>query len=611
MPANTTVPLTRASNACESCRRRKVKCSGSQPCLTCTRHGFECRFGTIARRGYSEASYVQNLVKTIKGLEEKLEEVSRKQSSTPFIGPPMNRDAVEGDSEPAREAEMPLSPVLTVVSGPAFECSVRTMVRDHVDNQNSHSSPATSIITSAGNGPPKQSQWNTAATLVHGSPTPELISQGQSRQLFETFLSLMGVNQHFVDPRAFSDSLDLLYQDEPTRLRQMRTLWYTQYLLVMAVGMLIGSPSESPASPPGTSFFAEAIKNIPPTYELGSHGVLAVETLCLAGLYLQWCDRKHDAYVYVGSALRLAMALGCQLPHDEQQGLRSEVNHRVRVWWTAYMLDRIAQTTDEIMASFYGNMTITQTEFVTRIQDTLHNLYEIGRSIPSSLAMDFCNMTTATTRTSASLYLMLFQDAATKSIRILSTLRTEKRIALFGYFDLDATFSAAFILTMMGFVQGQDGAPPEGLKQAAGILRHLSRAGNHAAQRRLDELKQFYEQVWSSASDTERQSWLEEGDSSLGGIPFTERATLDAGGERVFAVQDESMTTSAWVPWQMGPDQQANPLDFNMPQSFEMDLSHEATDIYSSFNDPTLPLTGVDDVDWAEIGKIFNLGGDR
>ncbi|KAJ4124716.1 hypothetical protein NW765_014243 [Fusarium oxysporum] len=666
MPANTTVPLTRASNACESCRRRKVKCSGSQPCLTCTRHGFECRFGTIARRGYSEA-YVQNLVKTIKGLEEKLEEVSRKQSSTPFIGPPMNRDAVEGDSEPAREAEMPLSPVLTVVSGPAFECSVRTMVRDHVDNQNSHSSPATSIITSAGNGPPKQSQWNTAATLVHGSPTPELISQGQSRQLFETFLSLMGVNQHFVDPRAFSDSLDLLYQDEPTRLRQMRTLWYTQYLLVMAVGMLIGSPSESPASPPGTSFFAEAIKNIPPTYELGSHGVLAVETLCLAGLYLQWCDRKHDAYVYVGSALRLAMALGCQLPHDEQQGLRSEVNHRVRVWWTAYMLDRrlstglgfppgvdgrqlraelprpfsgyqhplpmiinirIAQTTDEIMASFYGNMTITQTEFVTRIQDTLHNLYEIGRSIPSSLAMDFCNMTTATTRTSASLYLMLFQaiilcirpillqrvkdkDAATKSIRILSTLRTEKRIALFGYFDLDATFSAAFILTMMGFVQGQDGAPPEGLKQAAGILRHLSRAGNHAAQRRLDELKQFYEQVWSSASDTERQSWLEEGDSSLGGIPFTERATLDAGGERVFAVQDESMTTSAWVPWQMGPDQQANPLDFNMPQSFEMDLSHEATDIYSSFNDPTLPLTGVDDVDWAEIGKIFNLGGDR
>ncbi|KAJ0132329.1 hypothetical protein HZ326_24577, partial [Fusarium oxysporum f. sp. albedinis] len=502
---------------------------------------------------------------------------------------------------------------------------------------------------------------------------------------------LMGVNQHFVDPRAFSDSLDLLYQDEPTRLRQMRTLWYTQYLLVMAVGMLIGSPSESPASPPGTSFFAEAIKNIPPTYELGSHGVLAVETLCLAGLYLQWCDRKHDAYVYVGSALRLAMALGCQLPHDEQQGLRSEVNHRVRVWWTAYMLDRrlstglgfppgvdgrqlraelprpfsgyqhplpmiinirIAQTTDEIMASFYGNMTITQTEFVTRIQDTLHNLYEIGRSIPSSLAMDFCNMTTATTRTSASLYLMLFQaiilcirpillqrvkdkvqlssdspptrvspvinrlcltcqDAATKSIRILSTLRAEKRIALFGYFDLDATFSAAFILTMMGFVQGQDGAPPEGFKQAAGILRHLSRAGNHAAQRRLDELKQFYEQVWSPTSDTDRQSWLEEGDSNLGGLPFTERAILDASSERVFAVQGESMTTSAWVPWQMGPDQQANPLDFNMPQSFEMDLSHEATDIYSSFNDPTLPLTGVDDVDWAEIGKIFNLGGDR
>jgi hypothetical protein len=184
-------------------------------------------------------------------------------------------------------------------------------------------------------------------------------------------------------------------------------------------------------------------------------------------------------------------------------------------------------------------------------------------------------------------------------------------IALFGYFDLDATFSAAFILTMMGFVQGKDGAPPEGLKQAAGILRHLSRAGNHAAQRRLDELKQFYEQVWSPTSDADKQSWLE-GVSSLDDLPFAERTIPDASRDRVLAVQDESMTASSWVPWQMAPDsQQAYQLDFDMPQSFEMDLSHEATDIYSSFNDPTLPLTGVDDVDWAEIGKIFNLGGGR
>jgi hypothetical protein len=199
------------------------------------------------------------------------------------------------------------------------------MVRDHVDNQNTQTSPATSTLTSSAISPPQQSQWNSAATLVHGNPTPELISQGQSRQLFETFLSLMGINQHFVDPRAFSDSLDLLYQDEASRFGQMQTLWYTQYLLVMAIGMLIGSPSESPTSPPGNSFFAEAIKRLPPTYELGSHGVLAVETLCLTGLYLQWCDRKHDAYLYVSL---VASSLVLREKADQSKGwFRSSSGH--------------------------------------------------------------------------------------------------------------------------------------------------------------------------------------------------------------------------------------------------------------------------------------------
>jgi hypothetical protein len=47
------------ADSCESCRRRKVKCSGDQPCQTCSRQGLECRFGVIARRGYSE-SYVSS-----------------------------------------------------------------------------------------------------------------------------------------------------------------------------------------------------------------------------------------------------------------------------------------------------------------------------------------------------------------------------------------------------------------------------------------------------------------------------------------------------------------------------------------------------------------------
>lgn len=120
--------------------------------------------------------------------------------------------------------------------------------------------------------------------------------------------------------------------------------------------------------------------------------------------------------------------------------------------------------------AFYGNSTITQSELVKRIQSTLQGLYETGRSIPNYLSIDFDTPNVSVTRTSASLYLMLFQaiilcirpivlqcvkdrvqssvenrpqrtrspvvtrlwascrDAAIKSIRILSSLRKDNSI---------------------------------------------------------------------------------------------------------------------------------------------------------------------------------------
>lgn len=45
---------------------------------------------------------------------------------------------------------------------------------------------------------------------------------------------------------------------------------------------------------------------------------------------------------------------------------------------------------------------------------------------------------------------------------------------------------------------------------------------------------------------------------------------------------------------------------FGKRDDWNIDLSGEAEDIYSSFNNPTLPLTGVDYMDWLEIEKVLN-----
>lgn len=704
--------FTRSTNACESCRRRKVKCSGEQPCQTCARQGLECRFGLIARRGYSEP-YVQRLLDTIKRQEEQLRLIPADESpdgntsasaggnlSSPsdardqetWQASTMPAEPLTGnDTSTSLGNDLPFSPTATdLASGPAFESKVRSIMRNHGGHAPS--------ITSEGPEDQSSINWRPSTDLVEVSSAPELLSKKESYRLFDLFVSLMGTTQHFIDPRTFGDQIDLLYHNEFTRAAQMRTTWFTEYLIVIALALTMASPSEKSDNPPGSAYFAEAMRRLPPLHQLGSHGIIAVEILCLTGLYLLWCDRKHDAYLYIGSAVRLAIALGAALPREEQPGVSSEKCHRTRVWWTAYMLDRrlsaglglpmgaderqlrtdlpkpavgfqppqplivniqIARATGEITTTFYGNRSITQSELVQRIQSTLQGLYETGRSIPNYLHIDFETPNVTVTRTSASLYLMLFQaiilcirpiilqgvkdkvqssienrpqstkspvvarlwgscrEAAIKSIRILTSLRKDEGIALFGYFDLDATFSAAFILVMMGFVDTSDlQKPPEGVSQAAGVLQYLADAGNSAAQRRLDELKHFCRRVWSPPSDTTVEwAWLRSGSQDAAAMtvatmgitppPVYEASNLSA--QQQQSSTSGNLQAGLQESWrnQTEHDQHAD-LD-NFLNDLPMDLGAEMGGIYSSYNDPSLPLTGIDDVDWAQVGKMFSL----
>ncbi|KAH8729903.1 hypothetical protein BGZ61DRAFT_346209, partial [Ilyonectria robusta] len=657
--------------SCETCRRRKVKCSGNRPCQNCSRQGLDCRFGNTGRRGYSEA-YVQGLLAKIKQQEEKLHDIVPLNDTHDTNHSSTHDKSVEHDIVDAPSAsqsghdEQPFSPLTDLASGPAFESRVRSILLDHTTNtRDSGVSPGSLTFISAGFHDTSPNGWRNSLELVKGVSAPPLLSKQESYRLFDVFISLMGINQHFIDPRNFSDSMILLYQSDATRERQKQTIWFTEYLLVMSMGMLIGSPSNGSGNPPGNAYFAEALRRLPPLHQLGSQGIIAVEILCLASLYLQWCDRKHDAYVYIGTAVRLAIGLGCSIPYDEQQGLPSEICHRSRVWWTAYMLDRrlsaalgLPTGADDRQLPFYGNNAVSQTELVQKIQSTLQALYEAGRSIPSNFSIHFSDSKLTVTRTGASLYLMLFQDkvvaskvnrsleppspviarlcdscqeAAIKSIRILSSLRSEESIALFGFFDLDATFSAAFVLIMMGFVKTNNPQkPPDGLKQAVDVLEYLSAAGNKAAEQRLGDLKQFCYHVWSPDNLSEDWKWLGvrqmavQDDLSAGAVISTMEASgeLDLVNHAPRQAEMAPLYSSDWPEkWGVCYDgmtlmpstdvgQGSAMLDFDFEETFGMDMSHGAEDIYSSFNDPDLPLTGVDEVDWAEIGKVFHYKDD-
>ncbi|CAG7930552.1 unnamed protein product [Penicillium olsonii] len=579
-----------------------------------------------------------------------------------------------------------ISPGTTdLTSGPAFESQVRSLLhRSHPNDVLYTSDPISH------DRPDQTPQWTSVRELVNENLDVTFPSFDESQHLLELFLFYLGVSQHFFDPRSFSDELMMLFQSTESRKKQMRSPWFTEYLLVMAMAKLINVRHPT-SQPPGSDLFAEALKRLPPLHQMGGESVIMVEILTLITTYLQWSDHKHDAYLYIGVALRLAIALGCNLRETEQNCLPSQSAHRIRLWWTVYMLDRrlssglglaagaderqlcielprqaagfqspvalainvrIARVTDDIMSTLYGNKSITQLELVHKIQDSLQELHDIARSFPTPLVLDFGRPLQWATRTGASLYLMLFQaiilctrpillqrarlvaenkepqpldqmpevlnrlcdtcnEAAARSLAILAVLRRQQTIPRYGFFDLDATFSAAFVLVMMGFSDKSQTRPSPALYQALDVLQFLSQSGNLAAERRLHDITQSCLHVWpndvlmSDYSQTdsemrhEKQKSTPQADSQDPLLSSSELASQANWGSH----QDEARLLEPLADINI-PDAM-----FDMQGEWDLDLSGEAEGIYSSFHHPTLPLTGVDYIDWLEIEKVIGAPG--
>lgn len=58
--------------ACDTCRRRRVKCDGTQPCLRCTKSNVACTYGSVAGRT-SSISYARHLEEQVAQLRSLLQ----------------------------------------------------------------------------------------------------------------------------------------------------------------------------------------------------------------------------------------------------------------------------------------------------------------------------------------------------------------------------------------------------------------------------------------------------------------------------------------------------------------------------------------------------------
>jgi hypothetical protein len=90
--------------------------------------------------------------------------------------------------------------------------------------------------------------------------------------------------------------------------------------------------------PPGIDFFRYALELLPAIHD--GPTIQFVEVLGYVGYYMQTLNRREDTYLYVGMALRMALALGLS-EESHYSDLATQVGERHRrVWWSIYGLDR-------------------------------------------------------------------------------------------------------------------------------------------------------------------------------------------------------------------------------------------------------------------------------
>ncbi|CAN9373722.1 unnamed protein product [Alternaria alternata] len=474
-------------------------------------------------------------------------------------------------------------------------------------------------------------------------------SEEQAHDLLNTVLASIGSLQHLIDPRSFSDKLCSFYEDDSNRTG-IDDLCYIEILMVFALGELLQGKMEEGSTFPGATYFLEAVSCLPSLCDLRKSGTLAIEIMGLFAFFLQCSDRKDDA--------RLAAATGnpvgilddnitTKLP-IESAGFSPTPALKINI--------EIARLSGLITQGLYGLKGRSEGQFLRTVHDLLGELKSVRRDLAAEFPLEFSKAFTVT-RTGATLYLMLFQaiilttrpillhlaksklqgndtdlsstasstlhvlaatciEAAGMTLDVLLSLKQQELLAKFGYFDLDAAISAAFIFILVESLQSV-GSPRSGLhgiRSATSILQYLTKHGNKAAAKRMLDVEHICQHLGigisvptiagSPAAAAEGPSDNLDHGALCDRLPSAEDTTMSNKSHAADTYQEPTLATN----WRQAlfelPDHTSrfsNSLGFDN-ESYDIPSIDDIGDFNLDFGNDFM-LTGADEIDWEEFER--------
>ncbi|KAK1958843.1 fungal-specific transcription factor domain-containing protein [Colletotrichum sublineola] len=168
-------------------------------------------------------------------------------------------------------------------------------------------------------------------------------SPSRARLLVGVALRYVSRFYHIVRKSLILDSLEQTLRNPAESDALLKSkLW-----ALFAIGAMYSTRSAtSEKNFPGMAYFARATRVLRIVSERPRIDVVELRLLLVANtprsFYSLALNRRHTAYAFAGSATRLAVVMGLHLNVPESQ-LRDAAarEHRVRVWWTAYIFDRM------------------------------------------------------------------------------------------------------------------------------------------------------------------------------------------------------------------------------------------------------------------------------
>ncbi|KAF4158120.1 hypothetical protein CNMCM6936_007998 [Aspergillus lentulus] len=319
--------------ACQRCHAHKIKCSGEQPCAKCRMVGCadECTYTHRDRQVKVSESYLESLISENRRLKEQ---------STPSANPAEpTHDAEASESrlteQPDESNTSVRNPLIgdrawfhpydpsapPIFIGEAACTAFATRFRRFLTGSNT-----TPHI-------PRMQYVKEANIAAANEVYVQWPSLQQARLLVKIVLRQIGCLYHLLLRKSTLEKLEEIYRtgDFDCKVNQCK------FFALFAFGEAYSIRTEplSGSRVPGTSYFARALSLV----QSLTH---SRRKLTIKSLFSYYLNRRHSAYVLIGSAMRLSLQIGLNHNIPESQLIDPvERQHRVRIWWTIYIFDRM------------------------------------------------------------------------------------------------------------------------------------------------------------------------------------------------------------------------------------------------------------------------------